>query len=114
MSHSRVLTLVLFCLAACHHEKKPVMVPQPAAPQPTAQAQQPPQQAVSTNIAAGDDLVQKCSLQVTQDKPTFDFNHFEPKAPTAKVKATSECAYCHMAGAKKDQVWTQFYRLLDK
>ena len=77
MSHSRVLTLVLFCLAACHHEKKPVMVPQPAAPQPTAQAQQPPQQAVSTNIAAGDDLVQKCSLQVTQDKPTFDFDHFE-------------------------------------
>jgi hypothetical protein len=44
----------------------------------------------------------------------FDFNHFEPKAPTAKVRAASECAYCHMAGAKKDQVWTQFYRLLDK
>ncbi len=44
----------------------------------------------------------------------FDFNHFEPKAPTAKVRAESECAYCHMAGAKKDQVWTQFYRLLDK
>jgi hypothetical protein len=42
------------------------------------------------------------------------FNHFGPKAPTAKVKATSEYAYCHMAGAKKDQVWTQFYRLLDK
>jgi Cytochrome P460 len=44
----------------------------------------------------------------------FDFNHFEPKAPTAKVRAKSECAYCHIAGAKKDQVWTQFYRLLDR
>jgi hypothetical protein len=43
----------------------------------------------------------------------FDFNHFEPKAPTAKVRAEAECAYCHMAGAKKDQVSTQFYRLLD-
>ena len=33
----------------------------------------------------------------------FDFNHFEPKAPTAKVRAELECADCHMAGAKKDQ-----------
>jgi hypothetical protein len=44
----------------------------------------------------------------------FDFNHFEPKAPTAKVKAKEECAFCHIASAKKDEVWTQFYRLLDK
>jgi Cytochrome P460 len=44
----------------------------------------------------------------------FDFNHFEPKAPTAKVRAKSECAFCHIAGAKKDQVWTQFYSVLDK
>jgi Cytochrome P460 len=44
----------------------------------------------------------------------FDFNHFEPKAPTAAVKPKEECAFCHIAGAKKDQVWTQFYRLLDK
>jgi hypothetical protein len=44
----------------------------------------------------------------------FDFNRFEPKAPTAKVKAKEECAFCHIASAKKDEVWTQFYRLLDK
>ena len=44
----------------------------------------------------------------------FDFNHFEPKAPTAKVKAKEECAFCDIASAKKDEVWTQFYRLLDK
>ena len=44
----------------------------------------------------------------------FNFNHHEPKAPTAKVKAKEECAYCHIASAKKDEVWTQFYRLLDK
>jgi hypothetical protein len=43
----------------------------------------------------------------------YNFNHHEPKAPTAKVKAKSECAFCHIAGAKKDEVWTQFYRLLD-
>jgi len=44
----------------------------------------------------------------------FNFNHHEPKAPTAKVKEKSECAYCHIASAKKDEVWTQFYPLLDK
>ena len=43
----------------------------------------------------------------------FNFNHHEPKAPTAKVKAMNECAFCHIASAKKDDVWTQFYRLLD-
>ena len=44
----------------------------------------------------------------------FNFNHHEPKAPMAKVKAKDECAYCHIANAKKDEVWTQFYPLLDK
>ncbi|GAB2902609.1 hypothetical protein GCM10027093_44750 [Paraburkholderia jirisanensis] len=43
----------------------------------------------------------------------FNFNHHEPKAMTASVKPKSECAFCHIASAKKDQVWTQFYRLLD-
>ena len=43
----------------------------------------------------------------------FNFNHHEPKAPTAKVKAKSECAFCHIGGAKRDEVWTQFYRILD-
>ena len=43
----------------------------------------------------------------------FNFNHHEPKAPTAKLKDKSECAFCHIAGAKRDQVWTQFYRILD-
>ena len=44
----------------------------------------------------------------------YNFNHHEPKAPTAKVRAKEECAYCHIANAKKDEVWTQFYPLLDK
>jgi len=44
----------------------------------------------------------------------YNFNHHEPKAPTAKVKPQAECAYCHQANAKKDDVWTQFYPLLDK
>jgi hypothetical protein len=44
----------------------------------------------------------------------YNFNHHEPKAATAKVKAKGECAYCHIASAKKDEVWTQFYPLLDK
>ena len=43
----------------------------------------------------------------------FNFNHHEPKAPMAKVKAKGECAFCHIASAKKDEVWTQFYPLLD-
>jgi len=44
----------------------------------------------------------------------YNFNHHEPKAPTAKLKAKSECAYCHIAGAQKDEVWTQFYPRLTK
>jgi hypothetical protein len=44
----------------------------------------------------------------------YNFNHHEPKAPTAKLKPKEECGYCHMANAKKDEVWTQFYPLLDK
>ena len=44
----------------------------------------------------------------------FNFNHHEPKAPTAKVKAKSECAFCHIGAAKRDEVWTQFYPILDE
>jgi hypothetical protein len=44
----------------------------------------------------------------------YNFNHHEPKAPTAQLKPKEECGYCHMASAKKDEVWTQFYPLLDK
>ena len=44
----------------------------------------------------------------------FNFNHHEPKALTAQVKAKSECAFCHIASAKRDEVWTQFYRILDQ
>ena len=45
----------------------------------------------------------------------YNFNHHEPKAPTAKVRSRAECAFCHIElGAKKDEVWTQFYPLLDK
>jgi hypothetical protein len=44
----------------------------------------------------------------------YNFNHHEPKAPVATLKPKAECAYCHIASAKKDGVWTQFYRLLDR
>ncbi|HEY4367525.1 MAG TPA: cytochrome P460 family protein [Steroidobacteraceae bacterium] len=44
----------------------------------------------------------------------YNFNHHEPKAPTAVVRPREECAYCHIASAKKDDVWTQFYPLLDR
>jgi hypothetical protein len=43
----------------------------------------------------------------------YNFNHFEPKAATAKVRPKEECAFCHIASAKRDDVWTQFYALLD-
>jgi hypothetical protein len=43
----------------------------------------------------------------------FNFHHYEPKALTASAKPKSECAFCHIASAKKDDVWTQFYRMLD-
>ena len=44
----------------------------------------------------------------------FDFNHYEPKAATAAAQPKSNCAFCHIAGAKRDEVWTQFYRILDE
>jgi hypothetical protein len=44
----------------------------------------------------------------------FNFNHGEPKFTSAAVKPREECAACHISGAKKDWVWTQFYRLLDR
>ena len=45
----------------------------------------------------------------------YNFNHHEPKALTAKVKSREECAFCHIGpGARKDDVWVQFYPLLDK
>ncbi|MGV2495311.1 cytochrome P460 family protein [Pelagerythrobacter aerophilus] len=43
----------------------------------------------------------------------YNFNHHEPKAATATPRPREECASCHIAGAKKDDVWTQFYPLLD-
>ena len=46
-------------------------------------------------------------------RPIGNLNHHEPKAPTAKLKAESECAYCRGAREKKDEVWTEFYSLLD-
>jgi hypothetical protein len=43
------------------------------------------------------------------------FDYKDPKNTTvASVMPTASCAYCHIANAKKDLVWTQFYRLLDK
>jgi len=44
----------------------------------------------------------------------FNFHNFEPKALTAKVQARTACAFCHIASAKRDEVWTQFYRILDE
>jgi hypothetical protein len=44
----------------------------------------------------------------------FDFNHFEPKLASTNAQAKSECAFCHIASAKRDEVWTQFYRALDE
>jgi hypothetical protein len=43
----------------------------------------------------------------------YNLHHYEPKAPTAKLKPKTECGYCHLANAKKDEVWTQFYVRLD-
>jgi hypothetical protein len=43
----------------------------------------------------------------------YNFNHHEPKALTAMPKSKEECASCHIGGARKDDVWTQFYPLLN-
>jgi hypothetical protein len=44
----------------------------------------------------------------------FDFNHHEPKASMTAAQPRDKCAFCHIASAKKDEVWTQFYRILDE
>lgn len=50
----------------------------------------------------------------TQNWGYFNFNHGEPKAATAELRPAGECAQCHIDGAKKDMVWTQFYPRLDQ
>ena len=44
----------------------------------------------------------------------FDFNHHEPKLAMTGAQSRDKCAFCHIASAKKDEVWTQFYRILDQ
>ena len=44
----------------------------------------------------------------------FEFGHSEPKLASTAVRAKGECAFCHIAHAKRDLVWTQFYRILDE
>lgn len=62
----------------------------------------------------GADVTVKDSKRYPSGWGYYNFNHHEPKAKTAKLQAQSDCGYCHEASAKKDQVWTQFYPLLDK
>jgi len=42
----------------------------------------------------------------------FDFNHHEPKASMTAAQPKDMCAFCHIASAQKDEVWTQFYQIL--
>lgn len=100
MSYLVRISLVL-SLAACHHDKKPVLVPQPAQPAPSAEsaAAPPKSAAVSPNLAAADDLVQKCSLAVTQDTPQFDFDRFELTAQDREV--LQQVATCLTTGPLK-------------
>ena len=44
----------------------------------------------------------------------FNFHHYLPLAPTAAVRPKGECGFCHIASAKRDEVWTQFYLALDE
>lgn len=62
----------------------------------------------------GADVTVKDSKRYPTGWGYYNFNHHEPKAATAKLQPESACGYCHVASAKKDQVWTQFYPLLDK
>lgn len=50
----------------------------------------------------------------TQNWGYYNFNHGEPKALSASLRPKDECAFCHIASAKKDSVWTQFYPRLDR
>lgn len=64
----------------------------------------------------GADVTVKDSKRYAQTKGWgfYNFSHSEPKAKVATLQARDKCAFCHEGGAKKDMVWTQFYRLLDK
>lgn len=98
MSHSRAILLSL-AICACHHAKKPTVVPQAAPPTAAAPTPAPKAAPVSQNIAAGDDLVQKCSLAVTQDQPHFDYDHFELTAQDRQV--LQQVATCLTTGPLK-------------
>src|SRR5262249_42470693 len=82
---------------------------------PDESTQQPSGRGYFPGVMNGADVTVKDSKRYAETGGWgyYNFNHSEPKAPTAKVKAKSECAFCHIASAKKDEVWTQFYRELD-
>src|SRR5215813_673454 len=44
----------------------------------------------------------------------FEFGHSEPKLASTSARKKEECAFCHIDHAKRDLVWTQFYRILDE
>jgi len=97
LPRSRILLVLAIC--ACHHDKKPVMVPAPAPVATATHQAAPAPQPVSPNLAAGDDLVRTCSLVVTQDMPRFDFDQFELTSQDRDV--LQQVATCLTSGPLK-------------
>lgn len=71
-----VLLAATLALAACHHAKKPTLPVASSTPAPAATQQQAAPKPVSTNIAAGDDLIKACELHFAnrQQAPKFGFD----------------------------------------
>jgi hypothetical protein len=82
---------------------------------PDGSIQQPSGRGYFPGAVNGADVTVKDTKRYTESGGWgyYNFNHHEPKAATAKVKPQAECAFCHIAGAKKDDVWTQYYPELD-
>lgn len=104
----KTLALALLAAAAfgCHHEKKPVTIPQPTNDKPAAtdQAKPAPQvtadQQVSPNLALGGDIVQMCGIKASATaNPTFDYNKEELTPEDRTV--LDQLATCMTTGALK-------------
>lgn len=98
------LSIVLFVVAAgCSHSHK-VNQPAPVAEAPAAKpAPAPTPKPASANVSVGDDLMQKCKLELgnTQAAPKFDFDTSELEQNDRDV--LQQIATCVTTGPLKGQ-----------
>ena len=53
-------------------------------------------------------------MQIPEDGDTSTLIITNRKLSMTKAQPKDACAFCHIQSAQKDEVWTQFYQILQK